>query len=159
MHIRYAVVSLSLAIIPATCARFHITDSFKGHDFLDGFNWATSDDPTHGRVNFVDQSTALGSNLSFGTYAKYDRWNPCLLTFLSASGDKFIMRADHSKVVSTGDRGRDSVRIISQKAWDDSTIVLDLAHMPEGCATWPAFWTLSHAGPWPHGGEIDIIEG
>ncbi|KAH9027702.1 concanavalin A-like lectin/glucanase domain-containing protein [Lactarius pseudohatsudake] len=31
--------------------------------------------------------------------------------------------------------------------------------MPAGCGTWPAFWTLSQAGPWPHGGEIDIIEG
>lgn len=69
------------------------------------------------------------------------------------------MRADHAKVVLPDDRGRDSIRITSQKAWDDSTIVLDLSHMPEGCATWPAFWTLSQQGPWPHGGEIDVIEG
>jgi len=31
--------------------------------------------------------------------------------------------------------------------------------MPVGCATWPAFWTLSSTGPWPAGGEVDIIEG
>ena len=23
---------------------------------------------------------------------------------------------------------------------------------------WPAFWTLGAAGPWPHGGEIDVME-
>ncbi|KIM83377.1 glycoside hydrolase family 16 protein [Piloderma croceum F 1598] len=141
MHIGYAAVYLTLVVIPATCARFRIADTFKGRDFFDGFNWETLDDPTDGRVNFVDKSTAMKSNLSF------------------ASADKFIMRADHAKVVSPDDRGRDSVRITSQKAWDDSTIVLDLSHMPEGCATWPAFWTLSQQGPWPHGGEVDVIEG
>jgi hypothetical protein len=73
--------------------------------------------------------------------------------------DKFFMRPDDIKVVSRGARGRDSVRITSHKAYDESLIVLDLDHMPEGCATWPAFWTLSQAGPWPYGGEVDIIEG
>lgn len=34
---------------------------------------------------------------------------------------------------------------------------MDLDHMPQGCATWPAWWLC---GPnWPYGGEIDIIEG
>lgn len=31
--------------------------------------------------------------------------------------------------------------------------------MQTGCGTWPAFWTLSEDGPWPQGGEIDIIQG
>jgi hypothetical protein len=69
------------------------------------------------------------------------------------------MRADDTKVVPTNSRGRDSIRISSYKSYDDSVIVLDLAHMPEGCSTWPAFWTISQTGPWPSGGEIDIIEG
>ena len=69
------------------------------------------------------------------------------------------MRADDWSIVDPSARGRDSVRISSQTAYDEAIFVLDLGHMPAGCATWPAFWTLSQQGPWPAGGEIDIIEG
>jgi hypothetical protein len=69
------------------------------------------------------------------------------------------MRADDWSLVDASARGRDSVRIVSQAAYTEAIFVLDLAHMPAGCATWPAFWTDSQAGPWPAGGEIDIIEG
>ena len=69
------------------------------------------------------------------------------------------MRADYQNPVYPGSRGRNSIRIHSNKAYDESLIILDLQHMPEGCATWPAFWSLSQKGPWPHGGEIDMIEG
>jgi hypothetical protein len=68
------------------------------------------------------------------------------------------MYPDFKNQVSPGSRGRDSNRISSKQAFDESVIILDLAHMPHGCATWPAFWTLSQKGPWPTGGEIDIIE-
>ena len=69
------------------------------------------------------------------------------------------MRVDDWSTVDASARGRDSLRITSQNAYNEGIFVLDLAHMPTGCATWPAFWTLSQAGPWPAGGEIDIIEG
>ena len=69
------------------------------------------------------------------------------------------MRADHTNRVRPGSRGRDSIRIHSNKAYGDSVTIIDVEHMPEGCATWPAFWTLSQQGPWPNGGEIDIVEG
>lgn len=54
--------------------------------------------------------------------------------------------------------GRSSVRVTSKKQYNSGTlIILDLQHMPVGCATWPAFWTY---GPnWPSSGEIDILEG
>ena len=95
------------------------------------------------------------------------RFSPALLVIqvipltavFSADGSTFVMRADDWSIVGPSARGRDSVRISSQTAYGDSVIVLDLAHMPAGCATWPAFWTLSQQGPWPSGGEIDIIEG
>ena len=68
------------------------------------------------------------------------------------------MLPDSENIVSPGSRGRDSIRISSKRAFDESVIIIDLEHMPYGCATWPAFWTFSQNGPWPTGGEIDIIE-
>lgn len=31
--------------------------------------------------------------------------------------------------------------------------------MPDGCGTWPAFWSIGAKRSWPAGGEIDILEG
>lgn len=90
----------------------------------------------------------------------------CTITYhrhliATGSGDTqtFTMRADSDHQVSSDARGRDSVRISSMNAWSEMVMILNLQHMPEGCATWPAWWTLSKDGPWPNGGEIDIIEG
>ena len=68
------------------------------------------------------------------------------------------MYPDSTNVVESGSRGRDSNRISSKRAFDESVVIIDLEHMPYGCATWPAFWSYSQTGPWPTGGEIDIIE-
>ncbi|KAH8107981.1 concanavalin A-like lectin/glucanase domain-containing protein [Cristinia sonorae] len=142
MRTGYALL-LSLAPLIPVSARAHFTikDSYVGHSFFDAWNWESLDDPTHGRVNYVDQGFAIAQNLSYAT------------------DSKFVMRADDFNTVGQGDRGRNSVRISSKNAYDESIIVLDLQHMPEGCSTWPAFWSLSQRGPWPHGGEIDYIEG
>ncbi|KAI0735188.1 concanavalin A-like lectin/glucanase domain-containing protein [Earliella scabrosa] len=53
---------------------------------------------------------------------------------------------------------RNSVRISSRKQYNTGLFILDLDHIPWGCAVWPAWWTLG-AGQWPYAGEIDIIEG
>lgn len=127
----------------AHSAHFKLADKFIGSDFFSGFDWKTFDDPTHGRVNYVDQQTAMATNLSYA----------------SAGNTKFFMRADAHTVVSDDARGRDSVRIESFSAYDQSVFILDVEHMPAGCATWPAFWSFSQSSPWPQGGEIDIIEG
>jgi len=117
-----------------------LQDNHVGESFFDGsFSWQTSDDPTGGRVNYVDMPTAQALNVSY------------------VNGDKFVMRADDQNVVTSG-RGRNSMRIASTKAYRDSVIVMDIEHMPYGCSQWPAFWTLT-TGNWPDGGEIDMLEG
>lgn len=67
------------------------------------------------------------------------------------------MRADDKNTVPASARGRDSNRITSYKEYTDSVVVLDVKHVPWGCGTWPAFWTVDVAN-WPNGGEIDIFE-
>lgn len=60
-----------------------------------------------------------------------------------------------NKTVATGPR--DSIRLTSKATFQSGLFIVDLAHMPTGCGTWPAFWLV---GPgWPNDGEIDIIEG
>ncbi|KAK7472629.1 hypothetical protein VKT23_000742 [Stygiomarasmius scandens] len=121
--------------------RYTVQRTYIGNDFYNLWIWKTFDDPTHGRVNYVDRQTSIEKNLTY------------------ASEDKFIMKADSSEIVPPESRGRDSIRIESIEPFSEALIILDLQHAPTGCATWPAFWTLSQKGPWPKGGEIDVIEG
>lgn len=51
--------------------QFVLKDRYVGHDFFEGWNWETFDDPTHGRVNYVTQDTAVASNLSYGTFLPF----------------------------------------------------------------------------------------
>lgn len=162
MYTRYAILAFASLItvnaqsLLSPSLSYNLIVSHIGHDFLANYSWETTDDPTNGRVDYVDKATALKNNLTFGM---------CLLSRLifllnfAVSDRKFVMRADSTKKVAKSDRGRSSVRIHSLEAYDDALFVLDISHIPEGCATWPAWWTLSANGPWPHGGEIDVIEG
>lgn len=54
-----------------------------------------------------------------------------------------------------------AVRVSSLDTFTTGVFVLDASHMPVGCGTWPAWWTVptNPAGGWPNGGEIDIVEG
>lgn len=159
IYISATLASLHLVSADFSSRNFALRDSFVGWQFLNGFVWETIDDPTHGRVNYVDRETALRRNLTYGEYPKPLFQHLQIYFLRTVSDSKFVMRVDHENVVQPGSRGRDSNRIRSYSAYSDSVIVIDVQHMPEGCGTWPAFWTLSASGPWPNGGEIDIIEG
>ncbi|CAK5267867.1 unnamed protein product [Mycena citricolor] len=135
-----ALVALSnvAAVLAGTYQR---ADLFVGANFYDSFDFQAIPDPTHGRVNYVDQATAQAQNLTF------------------AGPNKFVLRADHTTVISDASPvGRNSVRIQSKKKYSTHAAVFDIAHMPEGCGTWPAIWETDTV-VWPHGGELDIIEG
>jgi len=120
-------------------AVYNISDTYQGSAFLDQFDYFTDDDPTHGYVNYVDKPTALANDL------------------VQVSGTNFTLRADDQAVPSASARGRDSVRITSQKSYTTHVSIYNVAHMPKGCGTWPAIWEVGNN--WPNEGEIDIIEG
>ncbi|KAJ7287593.1 glycoside hydrolase family 16 protein [Mycena rebaudengoi] len=137
----YPILLLGLSAHVLASESYSLADTYMGNDFFEHWQWETLADPTHGRVNYVDQATAQAKNLSMATE------------------NSFVMRADNTNRVPPASRGRDSVRITSKAAYETSVMVLNLWHMPTGCGTWPAWWSLSKAGPWPHGGEVDMIEG
>ncbi|VDB91564.1 unnamed protein product [Peniophora sp. CBMAI 1063] len=123
----------------ALAGTFGLSDSYEGEDFINDWNFEAIDDPNHGTVNYVSKSTAISQGLVF------------------ASGSNFTLRADDTNVVSSSSSGRNSVRIQSPHTYNSHVTVVNLAHMPKGCGTWPAIWEV---GPsWPFDGEVDIVEG
>lgn len=105
--------------------------------FFNKFTFWTDSDPTHGFVQYVNQSTAANTGL------------------ISSSASNVYLGVDYKNVQPYG---RPSVRLTSTKTYDAGLIILDLQHMPGSiCGAWPAFWTLGDN--WPNHGEIDIIEG
>ncbi|MDI1488190.1 MAG: hypothetical protein OHK93_007464 [Ramalina farinacea] len=138
MH--YSTLLLGAAgLAPLTFAGYTIQDDYSAANFFNMFTFDTEDDPTHGYVNYIDQSTAQSSNL------------------ISTSNNQITIKSDSTTTPTTG-RGRNSVRITSKTQYTHGLVVLDLEHMPaSACGIWPAFWMT---GPnWPNSGEIDIIEG
>ncbi|KAJ7668207.1 glycoside hydrolase family 16 protein [Mycena rosella] len=134
-----AVLALFFGVSSALAAVYQNTENIVGAGFYNSFNFEAIPDPTAGRVNYVDQATATSTNLTF------------------ASGDKFVLRADDTTVLDPSSAGRNSVRLQSKNAYSTHVAVFDIAHMPQGCGTWPAVWETG--GAWPYGGETDILEG
>ena len=62
--------------MPLARAEYFFKTKYIGRDFLEHWTWETMDDPTHGRVNYVDQATALQLNLSYGELNSYIHWLP-----------------------------------------------------------------------------------
>mmetsp|Transcript_31317 Transcript_31317/g.76398 ORF Transcript_31317/g.76398 Transcript_31317/m.76398 type:complete len:372 (-) Transcript_31317:183-1298(-) len=115
------------------------TYSVNASSFTDFFEFFTSPDPTHGFVEFVNQTEALD------------------LGMLNVGGKQIYMSVDQGADYNPQGPGRKSVRVQSRLTFSQGIFVIDLEHLPTGCGTWPAFWSV---GPsWPKAGEIDILEG
>ncbi|KAL9093451.1 MAG: hypothetical protein Q9159_000305 [Coniocarpon cinnabarinum] len=99
----------------------------------------SGDDLTHGFVDYVGADNATKTGL------------------VQVGPQSVVLGADHTPNVSLSSRGRPSVRLEAKKDYTHGLFIFSLSHMPFGCGTWPALWTL---GPdWPNAGEIDILEG
>lgn len=86
-------------------------------DFYGAFDFWNAPDPTNGFVKYVDMATAQGMGLMNSTPGVVswgvDTTNPT-------------------------PEGRPSIRLTSKKSYEAGLVVLDVAHMPTGCGTWPA---------------------
>ncbi|GBE89585.1 concanavalin A-like lectin/glucanase domain-containing protein [Sparassis latifolia] len=120
---------------------YTLVDKYVGEDFLNEWQFYDQADPTGGNVNYVSQSAAESAGLAY----------------VDCNNVTVLAVDDTSSVASGGNR--DSVRISSPKAYNSGLFIGDFGAMPTGCGVWPAFWLVSTVGPWPAGGEVDIIEG
>lgn len=122
---------------PSVTSPWKLIDSRSGSNFFDGWNFFTGSDPTHGIVDYIDESAARSAGL----------------LDVNSAGNT-IMRVETTPTVSGN---RKSIRIHSKTSFNGGLVIMDAVHMPSGCGIWPAFW--SNGPNWPAGGEIDIIEG
>eukprot|EP00922_Rhytidocystis_sp_ex-Travisia-forbesii_P072790 GHVS01108527.1.p1 GENE.GHVS01108527.1~~GHVS01108527.1.p1 ORF type:complete len:730 (+),score=120.70 GHVS01108527.1:183-2372(+) len=135
----YAKISPASTCGGASSSAYHLESAFVGADLFTHFDFFTDEDPTGGFVDYVSLPTAFKERL------------------VGAAPGRAQIGVDWKQPVKPGERGRKSVRLQSKQRWDSGLWVFHIHHMPAGCGTWPAIWTN---GPnWPHGGEIDILEG
>lgn len=71
-----------------------------------------------GFVKYVDEATARQTNLINGSITGAVQFGV--------------------DITNKTPNGRPSIRIESKKKYDTGLVVLDVAHMPFGCGTWPA---------------------
>ncbi|KAJ7275518.1 concanavalin A-like lectin/glucanase domain-containing protein [Mycena haematopus] len=116
---------------------WHLTQSYAGSTFFDGWDFWDTSDPTHGTVQYLSQTDGQNAGL----------------VQINDAGNA-VMRVETTPTVAST---RKSIRITTQQSFTGGLIIMDAVHMPTGCATWPAFW--SDGPDWPTGGEIDIVEG
>jgi hypothetical protein len=130
---RYSTLIAAAACFELSIAGYVLEDDYTT-DFYSNFNFFTGEDPTEGWstvaarmfqankhegfVKYVDEATARKTHLINGT---------------STSVAQFGVDTQNKTP-----QGRPSIRIESKKKYDSGLIVLDVAHMPFGCGTWPA---------------------
>ncbi|KIK40426.1 glycoside hydrolase family 16 protein [Suillus luteus UH-Slu-Lm8-n1] len=151
-------VPLVLTATMTLGATYQRSSQLTGQSFLDAFNFQAISDPTHGRVTYVNESTAKADGL------------------VSVANNKLTLRADYTTKLSSSGSGRKSFRIESTSQYKTHVAIFDIAHMPQGCGTWPAvcvcnlLWSVDlklTMGQGSRGrlaesrsqGEVDIVEG
>lgn len=113
MH--FTTLVSAAAFTSTALAAYTLEDDYMAKDFYSEFNFFTGPDPTHGFVKYVDQ--AKGKSLGLFNQGK-------------ASWGVDTKGKDAA--------GRASIRLESKKSYNKALIVIDVAHMPYGCGTWPA---------------------
>ncbi|KAK3639348.1 hypothetical protein LTR56_012516 [Elasticomyces elasticus] len=118
---------------------YQLVDGYEPSVFFNKFQFYSSYDPTNGHVQYVNETVAVQNGLA------------------RTENNAALISVDTTNLYPNGGPGRPAVRLISDNTYTYGLFIIDLAHMPWGCGTWPAYWLL---GPWwPYTGEIDIIEG
>ena len=102
-----SATTATAVIDPSECTTYYLTDVYMGAGFLAGWEFETfaTGDPTHGRVNYVNESYALWKGLA------------------EVEGTAFTMRVDDTTVLNPNGTGRDSVRIKSLKQYTEHLAV------------------------------------
>lgn len=131
---------------------YQLSEEYTPDNFFNKFDFFVSDfttpdswDPTHGYVNYRNQTDAKSLGLISSTDSD---------VYIGVNHKDRFTNADGTPVAV----GRDSVRIESKETYSTGLIIASFSHLPvQACGTWPAFW--AYGEPWVTKGEIDLYEG
>lgn len=135
------LLGLSAFTVTTNNMSYSLQTSYMGESLLSGFDWFNGEDLSNGFVSYQSREDAEAMNL------------------FSVDEQSQVVRlgVDSNNTVGL-DEGRPSIRIESKESYDHGLFIADFLHMPPSqCGLWPAFWM--YGTDWPHGGELDIIEG
>ncbi|KAK2591910.1 hypothetical protein QQS21_010384 [Conoideocrella luteorostrata] len=129
-------------------SRYALVESYDHTNFFDKFHFFESNFTT-GNYNDVDPTSG---------YINYrNKEDAKKLGLIAVQGSEIFLGVNHRDVFNPKGKGRDSVRIESNRLYNHSLFIAEFTHMPNPvCGAWPAFWT--YADPWPVKGEMDIYE-
>ncbi|GFH44916.1 hypothetical protein CTEN210_01390 [Chaetoceros tenuissimus] len=138
-----------------------------GEDFFNHYVFYNGEDSegSKGYINYVEKDVAFELNIANVTYEDKDPSvfgghndqidDPKIAKKKKDDGkEPFVYMATSP----TKEGPRNSIRLEGLRRFNRGLFILDVRHMPAGCATWPAFW-LTDEPNWPINGEIDILEG
>ena len=124
-------------------SKYRLVDRWEGKEFIQGnekgekWFFYSQNDPTEGCAN-------------------YGHWKE----LIQADDDKIRIEVEsYNYNPENGDRK--AIRIqTADKKYNGGLFIGDIHHIPEGQATWAAFWLLgTPESAWPTRGECDIVEG
>ncbi|KAL0571814.1 hypothetical protein V5O48_010144 [Marasmius crinis-equi] len=90
-------------------------DDFSGKGFFDNFAFFTGNDPTNGRVNYVDANDAFANRLAY------------------VQDDGIVVMKGDNNTWLQDNENRKSVRISSFKQYNTGLFILDVNRAPWGC--------------------------
>lgn len=114
---KFSIVSIAFLASVADAAYTVIQDSYTPANFFSKFDFYTGADPTNGFVKFIDQNSATSQGL------------------IRTNANNVYVGVDYT---NSAPNGRQSLRLESKSRYQHGLFILDLAHMPVGCGTWPA---------------------
>ena len=171
-----AAISAPLILRPAVEARaelhgatYHLTERQGGASFLKHYTFYSGDDAagSSGYQSYVDGDLAARLGLvragQHGLRVEALRPNATLLESLRSLNGSSGSSGSSSSSGSSGSAfprldGRPlSVRLEGRTRFNDGLFVVDVAHVPTGCGSWPAVWLVDEED-WPKNGEVDIVE-
>ncbi|KID84835.1 beta-1,3-endoglucanase [Metarhizium guizhouense ARSEF 977] len=139
---------LAVHCAASAAEQFRLNQTYDAGNFFESFDFRT----TGGNPNQNDDNWS---------WVKYQNLTNAQKKGLAKIKDgEVYLGIDHTRVLNkTSAEGRDSLRVVSKKAFKYGLVITRFTHLPElVCGGWPAYWTLG-VGEWPKAGEIDIYEG